>query len=110
MVDVEVKSLLQSINENVQSHGDDALSAESVANEPGARSIVPSYATGRTSEQKDVFKDLHLNGGSQQVSLATTGLMGNKTKGGYLGKNLNQDQATLQLIAGFARNADGNKG
>lgn len=110
MVDVEVKSLLQSINENIQSHGAAALSAAAVANKPGSPSIVPSYATERTSGQKAVFKDLHLNGGSQQVSLATTGLMGNKSDSGYLRKNLDRDRATLQLIAGFARNADGNKG
>jgi len=110
MVDVEVKSLLQSINENIQSHGAAALSAAAVANKPGSPSIVPSYATERTSGQKAVFKDLHLNGGSQQVSLATTGLMGNKTDSGYLRKNLDRDRATFQLVAGFARNADGNKG
>ena len=110
MVDVEVKSLIQSINENIQSHGAAALSVAAVADEPGSPSIVPSYATGRTDEQKAVFKDLHLNGGSQQVSLATTGLMGNKTESGYLRNNLNRDEATLRLIAGFARNADGNKG
>lgn len=109
MVDVEVKSLLQSINENIQRSGADALSASAVANEPDAPSIVPSYNDGRTSEEKAVFKDLHLNGGSQQVSLATTGLMGNKTNSNYLKNALNRDHAALQLIAGFARNADGNK-
>ena len=85
------------------------MSAAAVANEPDAPSIVPSYKAGRTPEQKAVFNDLHLNGGSQQVSLATRDLMGNKTASGYLKKNLNRDQDSLRLTAGFARHADGNK-
>jgi phosphatidylinositol-4,5-bisphosphate 4-phosphatase len=96
VLDVEIKALVQTINENIARHGMDS------------ETLVPQYNEVRSEEQKRVFKDLHLYGGSQEVSYANTGLVGNKTSvANYMGENL--DEHTLKLVAGFGRHADGNK-
>ena len=56
----------------------------------------------------DAFAVVHLHGGSQEVSYANTGLVGNKTSvANYMRENL--DENTLKQVAGFGRHADGNK-
>jgi hypothetical protein len=97
VVDVETKALIQSINENIALHG---ITSDT--------KLVPAYGRSRSDNQKSTFGDLHLHGGGLQVSFANTGLMGNKTNiGNYLRENL--DDHTVEMIAGFARHADGNK-
>ena len=97
VLDVEIKALVQTINENIARHGMDSETR-----------LVPQYNQVRSEEQKRVFKDLHLHGGSQEVSYANTGLVGNKTSvANYMRENL--DENTLKQVAGFGRHADGNK-
>jgi hypothetical protein len=97
MVDIEIKALLQSINRNI------------VQRESGGKGrLVPQYGARRDDQAKAAFAELHQWGGGQQVSRANTGLMGNKSDiGTYLRDNL--DAATVELVHGFARHADGNK-
>ena len=97
MVDIEVKALVESINRNIAKPDPDS-------GEP----MVPQYGAQRNTQAKKDFAELHVWGGSQHVSRANTGLMGNKSDiGTYLGDNL--DRQTVLMVSGFARHADGNK-
>ena len=97
MVDIEVKALVESINRNIAKRNPDSR-------EP----MVPQYGARRDAQAKKDFAELHVWGGSQHVSRANTGLMGNKSDiGTYLGDNLNKQ--TVLMVSGFARHADGNK-
>jgi phosphatidylinositol-4,5-bisphosphate 4-phosphatase len=98
MVDIEIKALLQTINRNI---------AQRDAGGEG-KTLVPQYDARRDDQAKAAFAELHQWGGGQHVSRANTGLMGNKSDiGTYLRDNL--DAATVEMVHGFARHADGNK-